>query len=202
MYLTRRQREILDYLKHHVDTFGYAPTLVEIARHFHLGSIATVHKHLSNLQRKGLIRRSWNRSRSVEIVDEGGECREVPLYGRVAAGRPIEAVPEGESIAIPTDMLGRGRTYVLRVSGDSMVEEGIRDGDYVIVEDRKEALNGETVVALLGREEATLKKYYRQGRTIRLEPANPRMEPITADETEVTVQGVVIGLLRKYRRTG
>jgi len=199
MSLTRRQQEILDYLKQHIGAFGYAPSLEEIAHHFHLSSVATVHKHLSNLERKGLIRREWNRSRSVEVIEGDAEGHAVPLLGRIAAGRPIEPIEEAEAISIPPDMLGRGRTYVLQVSGDSMVDEGIRDGDYVIVEERREARNGEMVVALLGGEGVTLKKYYRKGRRIRLEPANPRMEPITVDEEEISVQGVVIGLLRKYR---
>jgi repressor LexA len=199
MHLTKRQREILDYLRQHIRAFGYAPSLEEIAHRFRLSSVATVHRHLANLEKKGCIRRQWNRSRSVEIVEDVPGAVEIPLLGRIAAGRPIEAVPDAESVAVPPDMLGRGRTYVLRVEGESMIDEGIRDGDYVIVEERNESRNGETVVALLRGEAVTLKKYYREGRTIRLEPANPRMEPIRVDEADVTIQGVVIGLLRKYR---
>ncbi len=199
MYLTKRQQEILAYLKRHIKAFGYAPSFEEISRHFHLSSLATVHKHLSNLEKKGLIRREWNRSRSVEIVEEKEEGCEVPILGRVAAGRPIEAIEDVGTISIPSDMLGRDRTYILQVSGDSMIDDGIRDGDYVIVEDRHEARNGETVVALLDGENVTLKKYYREGQRIRLEPANPGMKPIIVDEEKVTIQGIVIGLLRKYR---
>jgi repressor LexA len=199
MHLTRRQKEILGYLKQHIGAFGYAPSLEEIGRHFHLSSVATVHKHLSNLEKKGFIRRSWNRSRSVEVVEDVPAGHEIPLLGKIAAGRPIEAIREGESISIPPNMLGRGRTYILQVAGDSMVDEGIRDGDYVIVEERKEAANGETIVALLGGDEVTLKKYFRAGKKIRLEPANPRMEAIVVDEGDLAIQGVVIGLLRKYR---
>jgi repressor LexA len=135
----------------------------------------------------------------VEVVEDVPAGHEIPLLGKIAAGRPIEAIREGESISIPPNMLGRGRTYILQVAGDSMVDEGIRDGDYVIVEERKEATNGETVVALLGGDEVTLKKYFRAGKKIRLEPANPRMEPIVVDEGDLAIQGVVIGLLRKYR---
>ncbi len=199
MFLTKRQQEILEYLRQHISAFGYAPSLEEVAHRFRLSSVATVHKHLSNLEKKGLIRRKWNRSRSVELVENEAATREVPLLGRIAAGRPIEAIQDSETMAIPPDMLGRGRTYILRVDGDSMVDEGIRDGDHVIVEERKEARNGETVVALLGEDEVTLKKYYREGKKVRLEPANPGMKPIIVNEEDVTVQGVVIGLLRKYR---
>ncbi len=199
MYLTKRQQEILAYLKRHITAFGYAPSFEEISRHFHLSSLATVHKHLSNLEKKGMIRREWNRSRSVEIVEEGAEGCEVPLLGRIAAGRPIEAIEDVGAISIPSDMLGRNRTYILQVSGDSMIDDGIRDGDYVIVEERREARNGEMVVALLDGEDVTLKKYYREGQKIRLEPANPLMQPIRVDEEKVTIQGIVIGLLRKYR---
>jgi len=199
MSLTKRQHEILKYLRQHINAFEYAPSLEEIAHHFHLSSVATVHKHLSNLEKKGLIRREWNRSRSVEVIEDEPAGYEVPLLGLVAAGRPIEAIEDADTISIPPDMIGRDRTYILQVSGDSMVDEGIRDGDYVIVEERKEARNGETVVALLEGEEVTLKKYYREGKEVRLEPANPGMEAIHVNEEKVTVQGVVIGLLRKYR---
>lgn len=199
MFLTKRQQEILEYLRQHIEAFGYAPSLEEIAHHLRLSSVATVHKHLSNLEKKGIIRRKWNRSRSVEVVENEGVGCEVPLLGRVAAGRPIEAIEDADTISIPPDMLGRNRTYILQVIGDSMVDEGIKDGDYVIVEERREARNGETVVVLLEGEEVTLKKYYREGKNIRLEPANPRMEAIHVSEENITVQGVVIGLLRKYR---
>ena len=124
---------------------------------------------------------------------------EVPLLGRVAAGTPIEAIESTETIFVPEDMLGRGRTYVLQVKGESMIEEQIRDGDYVIVEDRQTARDGEMVIALLGGENATLKKFYREsGGTIRLQPANSTMKPIYVDEEDVRVRGVVIGVLRKY----
>jgi repressor LexA len=201
MSLTKRQQEILMYLRQHINAFEYSPSLEEIAHHFHLSSVATVHKHLSNLEKKGLIRREWNRSRSVEVIEDEPAGYEVPLLGLVAAGRPIEAIEDADTISIPPDMIGRDRTYILQVSGDSMVDEGIRDGDYVIVEERKEARNGETVVALLEGEEVTLKKYYKEGKKVRLEPANPGMEAIHVNEEQVTIQGVVIGLLRKYKGT-
>ena len=162
--LTKRQREILDYLQEFIQQHGYAPSLEEVGRRFGLSSLATVHKHLTNLQDKGFIRRSWNRSRSVELMPArvGQRAVDVPLLGYVAAGLPIEAVASAETIAIPEDLVGRRETYVLRVKGDSMIDEQIRDGDFVIVEDRKTAENGEMVIALLGGHEVTLKKFYRE----------------------------------------
>jgi repressor LexA len=201
MHLTRRQKEILDYLGRHIERKGYAPTIEEIGDHFGLSSLATVHKHLTNLQEKGLIKRAWNRSRALELVPTEVAVRavELPLLGRVAAGTPIEAVSSTETIFVPEDMVGKKSTYVLQVKGDSMIEEQIRDGDYVIVEDRTAARDGEMVIALLEGENVTLKKLYREGGgKIRLQPANSRMKPIFVDQDQVRVQGVVIGVLRKY----
>ncbi|MGQ0736542.1 MAG: transcriptional repressor LexA [Acidobacteriota bacterium] len=199
--LTKRQREILDYLNEFIQQHGYAPSLEEIGRRFSLSSLATVHKHLTNLQDKGFIRRAWNRSRSVELLPSRGAGRavEVPLLGYVAAGMPIEAVAGTESIAIPESLIsGKRDTYVLRVHGDSMIDEQIRDGDWVIVEDRKSADNGEMVVALIGGHEATLKKFFRENGRVRLQPANPALQPIYVHPDEVQVQGVVVGVMRKY----
>jgi repressor LexA len=199
--LTKRQREILDYLNEFIQQHGYAPSLEEVGRRFSLSSLATVHKHLTNLQEKGFIRRAWNRSRSVELLPSRGAGRaiEVPMLGYVAAGMPIEAVVGNETIAIPESLLsGRRDTYVLRVRGDSMIDEQIRDGDWVVVEDRKSADNGEMVIALIGGQDATLKKFYRENGRIRLQPANPSMQPIYLDPDHVQIQGVVVGVLRKY----
>jgi repressor LexA len=201
MHLTRRQKEILDFLGRHIEKKGYAPTIVEIGEHFGLSSLATVHKHLTNLQSKGLIKRSWNRSRALELVPSSVSVRavELPLLGRVAAGTPIEAVTASETIFVPENLVGRRDTYVLQVKGDSMIDEQIRDGDYVIVEDRKTARDGEMVIALVGGENVTLKKLFREGGgKVRLQPANSRMKPIFVDQDDLTVQGVVIGVLRKY----
>jgi repressor LexA len=199
--LTKRQREILDYLQEFIQQHGYAPSLEEIGKRFSLSSLATVHKHLTNLQEKGLIKRAWNRSRALELVPTQVAVRavELPLLGRVAAGTPIEAVQSTETIFVPEDMVGRKSTYVLQVKGDSMIEEQIRDGDYVIVEDRKTARDGEMVIALLEGENVTLKKLFREGGgKVRLQPANSRMKPIFVDQDDIRVQGVVIGVLRKY----
>ena len=198
--LTKRQREILDYLNEFIQQHGYAPSLEEIGRRFSLSSLATVHKHLTNLQEKGFIRRAWNRSRSVELVPTRVAERaiELPLLGFVAAGVPIEAVSGSETIAVPETLAGKRDSYVLRVKGDSMIDEQIRDGDYVIVEDRKSVDNGEMVIALLGGAEVTLKKFYRESGRVRLQPANPTMQPIFVDPDQVQVQGVVVGVMRKY----
>jgi repressor LexA len=183
--LTRRQREILDYLQEFIQQHGYAPSLEEIGRRFGLSSLATVHKHLSNLQEKGFIRRSWNRSRSVELLSARTGQRAVDL-------------PLLETIAVPEDLVGKRETYVLRVRGDSMIDEQIRDGDFVIVEDRKTAENGEMVVALVGGSDVTLKTFYRDNGRVRLQPANPAMQPLVLDASLVQVQGVVVGVMRKY----
>jgi repressor LexA len=198
--LTKRQREILDYLNEFIQQHGYAPSLEEIGRRFNLSSLATVHKHLTNLQEKGFIRRAWNRSRSVELVPTrvGGRAVELPLLGFVAAGAPIEAVANNETIAVPEALAGKRDSYVLRVKGDSMIDEQIRDGDFVIIEDRKAADNGEMVIALVNGQDVTLKKFYRENGRVRLQPANPAMQPMMVDADQVQIQGVVVGVMRKY----
>ena len=198
--LTKRQREILDYLNEFIQQHGYAPSLEEIGERFSLSSLATVHKHLTNLQEKGFIRRAWNRSRSVELLPSrsGGRAIELPMLGYVAAGLPIEAIASNETIAVPEDFVGKRDTYVLRVRGDSMIDEQIRDGDFVVVEDRKSADNGEMVIALVEGQDVTLKKFYREAGRIRLQPANAAMQPIYVDPDGVQIQGVVVGVMRKY----
>jgi repressor LexA len=202
MPLTKRQKEILDYVETFIDDRGYAPSFEEIADAFGYSSLATVHEHLSNLERKGYIRKSYNESRSIELVgrDNGTPVVELPLLGAVAAGLPIEAVQETETLAVPPDMISRRRdNYVLRVEGNSMIEEQIRDGDYIVVQAQDTAEDGQMVVALVEGESATVKKLYRErGGRIRLQPANPTMEPIVVDAADVRVQGVVVGVIRKY----
>ncbi len=203
MILTRRQKEIWDYVADYISTHGYAPTLEEIGAHFGLSSLATVHKHLSNLERKKLITRKWNLSRAIEIArpPKTAQALELPLLGRVAAGTPIEAIETTDTLTVPKDLVRHAhRTFALRVVGASMVGEGILEGDYIVVEQRSTAENGETVVAVLDGE-TTVKKFYRErnGR-IRLQPANPDMEPIFAREKDVEIRGIVIAVLRKYGR--
>lgn len=201
MYLTKRQRQMLDYIESFIDNYGYSPSFEEIAQYFGYSSLATVHEHLSNLEQKGLIRKNYNRSRSLELVraETAPLAEELPLLGTVAAGLPIEAVEQQETIAVPHDLLRSGRNYVLRVRGDSMVDEQIRDGDYIIVNSRQTAENGEMVVALVHGDSATVKKFFREkdGR-IRLQPANPTMLPFYYDESEVEIQGIVVAVIRKY----
>lgn len=202
MPLTKRQREILSFLTSYTDENGYAPSFEEIAESFGFTSLATVHEHLSNLERKGYIRRGYNESRSIEILPSDATPRavELPLLGLVAAGLPIEAATTGETVTVPPELLRKsGNHYVLRVRGSSMIDEQIRDGDYVVVNERQTADNGEMVIALLDKSSATVKRYYREkdGR-IRLQPANETMEPIYTDERSLRIQGVVVGVLRRY----
>jgi len=202
MPLTKRQKEILDYIHRFIDEHGYAPSFEEIAQFFGYSSLATVHEHLTNLERKGYIRKSYNESRSIEMVPEDGTVSafELPLLGAVAAGLPIEAVQDQESLAVPADMVRPGKdNFVLRVEGNSMIDEQIRDGDYIVVSSQPTASDGEVVVALVGGDSATVKRLYREPENrIRLQPANPAMDPIVVDASEVTVQGVVVGLIRRF----
>jgi repressor LexA len=200
MNLTRRQKEILDFIRHYRDSHGISPTQREIRENFGLSSFGTVQKHLKRLEEKGALSRQWNRSRGISPSVERASSREVALLGYVAAGRPIEPFPDEERIEVPASLLGKGEHFVLRVRGDSMIEDGIRDGDYVVVARRETAQNGQTVVALV-RGEATLKRYYAEGSRIRLQPANASMKPMTVDMRDVTVQGVVTGLIRNYATT-
>jgi repressor LexA len=200
VFLTKRQKELFDFLDGYLATHGYAPTLEEIGRRFNLNSLATVHKHLTNLEQKGLIRRTWNHSRAIELVPpaKSSGAVELPLLGRVAAGRPIEALESADVVAVPEEFIRRQNTFVLRVAGSSMVGDGILDGDYIVVEERPTAENGETVVATIDGA-ATVKRFYREkGGRIRLQPANDAIEPIVARERDVEVRGVVVAVLRKY----
>jgi len=202
MPLTKRQREILDFLADYIGDHGYAPSFDEIAASMGFKSLATVHEHLSNLERKGVIRRAFNESRSIEVLTRARQpgIAELPLLGTVAAGEPIEAVEDRDSIAVPEAMLpATGPNYVLRVRGESMIEEQIRDGDYVVVHGRDSARNGETVIALLQNSQATVKKLYREkDGWVRLQPANAALEPIYVHEDDLTIQGVVVGVIRRY----
>ncbi len=209
MALTQRQREVLDFVQEFVADRGYSPSLEEIGAHLGLSSVATVHKHVHHLVEKGHLRKAWNRSRSVEPVPGPGVTAgggrgdptgvSLPVLGIVAAGQPIEAIEGGdEQICVPPEMLGRGECFVLQVRGDSMIEEHIADGDYVVVESRAEARNGETVVALVGGTDATLKKFYKKGAKVVLEPRNQALRPIEVPAGDVQIRGVVRGLLRSF----
>lgn len=203
-YLTKRQKEILDFIREFASAKGFSPTHKEICRQFGYSSYGTVHKHLKLLETKGYLRRHWNQKRGVELAgesesgDRAGE-NELPFFGIIAAGRPVEAVAGNDIVAVPEHLLGdRSHDhFVLKVVGDSMIDEGIHDGDLVVVSRRDEAATGEMVVALVG-DEATLKRFYPEGRQVRLQPANARMQPLLVPANDVKVQGIVVGLMRKF----
>jgi repressor LexA len=197
MHLTKRQREIYEYLKDHIRSRGYAPSIAEIGKQFNLSSPATVHKHLEHLQEKGLIRKQQNLSRAIEVIPESGHVLSYPLLGEIAAGKPIEALDQQEVVELLPDIADKD-VFVLRVKGNSMIEDHIKSGDYVIVEKRSVAENGETVVALIDNDHATLKRFYRENGRIRLQPAHPDMKPIFIREGDFAIQGVVISVLRKF----
>jgi repressor LexA len=217
MPLTKRQFQVLLFLERFVQEKGYCPSFDEIGKGLRLSSLATVHKHINTLERKGFIRRDYNRSRSIEVVNrepldqaakakrtsEPAQARAVrdlqlPLLGRIAAGRPLEAVPNNESLSLK-EFVGSKSVYVLQVKGNSMVEDHICDGDFVVVEKTQSAENGDTVVALIDNGEATLKKFYREKNDyVRLQPANVEMQPIVIRARDLTIQGRVIAVLRKY----
>jgi repressor LexA len=202
MPLTKRQSEILRYLQEHIREKGYAPSFEEIAEQFSFQSLATVHEHLTNLERKGYIHRTHNESRAIEVLPPKGQsgATEIPLLGKVAAGSPIESIMNGETLAVPDQLLPRrGPNYALQVQGDSMIDEHIVDGDFVVVHGKQGADNGEMVIALVNGSEATVKRFYREpGGWIRLQPANPAMQPMRFQERDVLIQGVVVGVIRKY----
>jgi repressor LexA len=206
MAITRRQREVYDFISRFVAENGYSPSYEEIGEGLNLNSLATVHKHISNLEKKALLTRDYNRSRSIDLLPPKGKLKQamsvntgvvLPLLGRIAAGRPIEAVQNPETISL-ADFVRSKEVFVLEVRGDSMQDEAILDGDYVLVEKAKTAHNGDIVVALVETTDATLKRFYREGENVRLQPSNSAMKPIIVPAATVEIQGRVIGVLRKY----
>ncbi len=208
--LTRRQKEVLDFIDKFTIRHGYPPSVRDIANGFNLVSAAGVHKHINALVKKGSLTKEDYLSRSLRVVKSaaGAQARpstmpvELPLVGFVAAGRPIEAIQQsGDTLTVPAALAGGSHgNYALQVRGESMIEDGILDGDYVIMEPRQEARNGEMVVALIHGQEATLKRFYRENGRIRLQPSNPSMDPVYFPGPEVRVQGVVVGIWRLYRQ--
>ncbi len=202
MAVTRRQKEVVDFISSFSERHGYSPSFEEIAQGLQLKSLATVHKHITNLQKKGLVQREHNRSRSLDVVPPARTQRmpptreRVPLLGRIAAGLPVETVQNAEYLSL-SDIVGSKEAFALRVRGDSMRDEHIVDGDYVLVERTQAARDGEIVVALVRGAETTLKRFYVEGATVRLQPANHEMEPIFVPAEQVEVQGRVLGLLRR-----
>src|SRR5687768_16337225 len=201
MAITSRQKKVLDFIGRYIEVHDQPPTIAEIGKQFNMTSSASVHHILSVLEHEGRIKRIPNVSRGIELIKEATPDNddEIPLLGVVAAGHPIEAILSYEVVRVPRDMIGRERTFALRVRGNSMIDEQIRDGDYIIVESRQTAENGQTVVALIDGNDATVKKFH-HGRThVRLEAANPTFEPIIVKPVErVRIQGIVIGVIRKY----
>ncbi|MGB7624151.1 MAG: transcriptional repressor LexA [Terriglobia bacterium] len=227
MPLTRRQFEVLSFIRTFTEERGYSPSFDEIRKGMNLSSLATVHKHINTLERKGCLARDYNRSRSIEVlsmhprgesgkhvpgqvtreprtsVSRPGTLRremrfELPLLGRIAAGKPIEAVPTDETLSL-SDFVGSKNVYVLKVRGDSMIDDHICDGDFVVVESVADAANGETVVVLVDDSDSTLKRFYHEKNgKIRLQPSNPQMTPMVYDAQRVKIQGRVIGVLRRF----
>jgi repressor LexA len=203
MAVTRRQKEVLDFISSFVERQGYSPSFEEIARGLNLKSLATVHKHITNLQSKGVLQRGHNRSRSIDVLPQPRVMRmpspreRLPLMGRIVAGLPVEAVQTLESISL-SDIVGSKEVFALQVHGDSMRDEHIVDGDYVLVERTRSARDGEIIVALVRGSETTLKRFYLEGSVVRLQPSNAEMEPIMVPAGQVEVQGKVLGILRRY----
>ncbi len=209
MALTKRQKDVLDFIADFVEENGYSPSYEELAHGLNLASLATVHKHIQALESRNYLRRLFNQSRSIEVspkyVQERRKSRqvargaEVPLAGRIAAGAPVEAI-QGQDTLQFTDFAGKGDTFALQVTGESMIDDHIVGGDYVLVERTQSAADGEIVVALVGGNETTLKRLYHEpGGRIRLQPSNSSMQPIIVDGAEVQIQGRVLAVLRKYR---
>ncbi len=203
--LYKRQKQILDYISQYIQMNGTSPTLQEIAAAMELSSLATVHEHLQALEKKGVIRRFDGAVRGIELLDPSINASptsiELPLIGYIAAGEPIEAIENDlETVTVSSDLVSKvNRCYVLMVRGDSMIKEGIFDGDYVVIQKQETANNGDIVVALIDKQFATLKSFFKESNgKIRLQPANDEMEPMIYDAREVTVQGKVTGIIRKY----
>jgi len=209
MALTKRQKDVLDFIADFIEEHGYSPSYEELAHGLNLASLATVHKHIQALESRNYLRRLFNQSRSLEVAPkyvqerrrtkQAGRPMEIALAGRIAAGAPVEAI-EGQDTLQFTDFTGKGDTFALQVSGESMIDDHICSGDYVLVERTQTAHDGEIVVALVGGTEATLKRIYHEpGGHIRLQPANANMKPIHVAASEVQIQGRVLAVLRKYK---
>ncbi len=202
--LTKRQKEVLDFVTQFIELHGYAPSYREIAAHFNYGSVATVAEHIESLVTKGMLQKSENEARSIQLVEadqvDVSHSVGLPVLGLVAAGQPIETLGmHAETLEVPPFMVGRRNSYVLQVKGQSMIDEGINDGDYVVVQEKEVPSNGEMVIALINGGEATLKRYFKEKGHIRLQPSNITMQPIIIEAgTPIKIQGIVIGLIRKY----
>lgn len=201
--LYKRQRQILDFVGQFIQKYGHSPTLTEIAEAIGVKSVATVHEHLQSLEKKGVIKKWDGVIRGIEILESTVSSvvssLDLPILGFIAAGKPLEPFTDPDALlSIPNSVVsGKKRAFVLQVKGESMIEDGIMDGDFVVCEQQEEAKNGDIVVALLDNGLATLKRFFREANRVRLEPANSRMEPIFA--TDVQIQGKVVGVIRRYQ---
>ena len=199
--LTHRQKEVYTFLKGYIERHGVAPTYEVIRHHFGFRSYNAVFKHLKQLEARGYLTSHWKNKKQAfslkEPVQASMATSQLPLLGRVAAGEPIEALEDRDIVEVPESFLGTGEHFALRVRGDSMIEDGIHDGDIILLRKQEDAENGQTVVALINGE-ATVKRFYRKGASVELHPANSSMKPLVLEAEKVTVQGVVVGLIRKY----
>ena len=196
--LTERQRAVFEFIRGYIKERGIAPSYDEIRQAFHFRSYNSVRKHLKRLEERGVLKSPWNYwKRALELIEPAPAATALPLLGRVAAGRPIEAIATPDTIEVPEILLRGEGNFALKVVGDSMVDEGIRDGDIVVVKQQRDAHNGQTVVALVG-DDATIKQFYRHGDKIELRPANPQIRSILVEEGDLQIQGIVIGLIRKF----
>ncbi len=203
--LYRRQKQILDFLKQYINKYGYSPTLGEIAEAIGVSSLATVHEHLQTLAQKGVIKKFEGAVRGIEVLDQNIATHlqgiELPILGYIAAGQPILAYtdPDASIKVSPSMISGKKRSYVLQVKGDSMIEDGILDGDYVIIEEQPYANDGDIVVALLDNGLATLKRFFQEPNRVRLEPANSSMQPIYVENPDsIKIQGKCVGVIRRF----
>lgn len=198
--LTKRQKQILDYIEKYIKKHDYSPSLEEIARHFKLSSASGIHQHIEALKAKGVLNKIHNQSRTIQISEnkKSPDLVEIPLLGLIAAGQPIEAIENKETITIPKSQIGTGKHYALKVQGDSMIDEGIFDGSIVIIKKQPTANDGETVVALINGNETTLKKFYQEGNKIKLQPANPKLKPIMIDQKNLLIQGKVLSVMKSF----
>jgi repressor LexA len=201
MGMTKKQKQILDYIIQFQEEYGYTPTYQEIADHFKVSSKATIFEHIKNLEKLGCIKTSFNESRSIQVIDNSKDEAvkfsdfKIPLFGLIAAGEPIEAIEGTDKISVPNNFASSSH-FALQVKGDSMIEDGILEGDYIIVDNSKQPNNGDIVVAILENENATLKRFYKEKNSIRLQPANSSLKPFYVKD--VQIQGVMKGLIRKY----
>jgi SOS regulatory protein LexA len=196
--LTKRQKQVLDFIKNFIDKHNYAPSLEEIKKHLRLSSVSTAHYHVQALQNMGYLQREVNHPRTLNVFSEQ-KLVQIPILGTIAAGQPIEAIENKENIAVPQDKIhSNGTHFALRVAGESMLDENINDGDIVIVRKQQTAENGQKVVALIDNHEVTLKKIYKENGRIRLEPANPKFKPILVNPKKLQVQGIVIDIIKSY----